>query len=331
MKTVLITGKGRSGTTWLAQILNTYVHCAYKHEPFLPSKRNPYSELRDGLTNTSPEVLRARYEEIVGRAIHGVDQPPFPQHKSIRSRDPRVMRALYSIGNRASGLRFLFERFAKPHMHEDADVLIKDVNFPTELLPKLCNVLEPVLVPIVRNPFANIASHLKGVELGQFRAVTPEDRARVSMLLGQQRDPSLRQYRSRLGDLSAVQFEAVRWRLQVEPLIDFARSHARSHLVVYEDLCADPMGVTQDIFDTIGWRMMDSTKSFIEASTSGARRGRSKAASYYSVYRDPSKSLEKWREQLTAVEQNDIASIFVDSPHTGLWRNLPVRRLAAAS
>ncbi len=39
---VLIAGPGRSGTTWLGQIMNTYEHCCYKYEPFLPSKSTPY-------------------------------------------------------------------------------------------------------------------------------------------------------------------------------------------------------------------------------------------------------------------------------------------------
>ena len=93
------------------------------------------------------------------------------------------MHALYGIGNRVPQLRGLFERYARPHMHEDADVLIKDVNFPNELLPRLCEILQPHLVPIVRNPFANIASHLKGVEKGYFAEITDQDRARVRELI----------------------------------------------------------------------------------------------------------------------------------------------------
>ena len=38
VRTVMIAGKGRSGTTWLAQIMNSYEHCSYKHEPFLGQK-----------------------------------------------------------------------------------------------------------------------------------------------------------------------------------------------------------------------------------------------------------------------------------------------------
>jgi hypothetical protein len=331
MKTAFITGKGRSGTTWVAQVLNTYVHCAYKHEPFLPTKRTPYLAIREQLDHADPFQLRARYERVVRSAVHGVDQPPFPASKSVRPQNPAVMRALYSLGTKAPRLRKLFELYARPHMHEDADVLIKDVNFPNELLPQLCEVIQPWLLPVVRNPFANIASHLQGVRLGQFAPVTDGDRERVRQLLVDHDDPSLADYADALDKLTALQFETVRWRLQVEPLLAFAERYRRSHIVVYEDMCANPMRVTEKMFEFLGWRMKDSTREFIRASTSGERPTRTDGDAYYSVYRDPRTSVHKWREQLTAAEQREIASVFRDSPYTRLWKDLPLERARASA
>lgn len=322
MNTVLITGKGRSGTTWLAQILNTYVHCSYKHEPFLASKPSPWLDLRRDLESKSTDELRRRYETLARSAVHGVDQPPFPD-KSVRHQDPRVLQALYGLGNRVSQLKKLYELYARPHMHEDADVLIKDVNFPNELLGRLCEVLQPRLVPIVRNPFANIASHLKGVEKGYFTEVSDQDLRRVGELIDDHGGESLTQYRDRLGKLTTLQFEAVRWRLQVEPLIEFAKSYEPCYLVVYEDLCTDPMGKTEEMFAFLDWRMKPSTRDFVEASTSGPKKERTSEREYYTVFRDPLKSMNKWREQLSAEQQDEIASVFRDSPHKALWTDLP--------
>ena len=326
MKTVLITGKGRSGTTWLAQILNTYVHCAYKHEPFLPSKRSAYAEIREQLQHGDIVGLRNKYDGVARKAVHGIDQPPFPASKSVRTQDPRVLTALYRLGNKVPRLRILFELYARPHMHEDADVLIKDVNFPNELLPKLCEVIDPWLVPIIRNPFANISSHLKGVEMGQFGKVTEADRRRVAELIDVHGDESLKARRDELDKLTIAQFETVRWRLQVEPLISFSERYHRSRLVVYEDLCNDPMGTTEELFEFLDWRMKQSTRDFIERSTSGARDERTDRHAYYSVYRDPRKSMNKWRDHLSDAQQTEIASIFCDSPYRDLWPDLPLDR-----
>jgi hypothetical protein len=331
MKTALITGKGRSGTTWVAQILNTYVHCAYKHEPFLPGKRNAYLAIREQLGRVDPFRLRKEYERVVRSAVHGVDQPPFPASKSVRPQNPSVLRALYVLGNKAPRLRMLFETYARPHMHEDADVLIKDVNFPNELLPKLCDVIQPWLLPVVRNPFANIASHLQGVKLGQFQPVTDRDRERVRELLGQSDEPTLRGYRDALDKLTPLQFETVRWRLQVEPLLAFAQQYRRAHVIVYEDLCARPMQETERVFEFLGWNMKESTREFIRASTSGAKSSLGDSDAYYSVYRDPTESLHKWRDQLSAAQQNEIASVFRDSPHARLWNDLPLERVRVSA
>ncbi len=331
MQTAFITGKGRSGTTWVAQVLNTYVHCAYKHEPFLPGKQTPYLAIREQLGHVDPFRLRAQYERVVRTAVHGVDQPPFPASKSVRPQNPAVLQTLYRIANRAPRLRGLFEIYARPHMHEDADVLIKDVNFPNELLPALCEVIRPALLPVVRNPFANIASHLEGVRLGEFAPTTDRDRDRVRELLADVDDPSLACYRNALELLTPLQFETVRWRVQVEPLLAFAARYRRSHVIVYEDMCENPLRVTQKVFDFLGWRMKDSTREFIRASTSGERPARRGNDAYYSVYRDPRTSLHKWRDQLSAAQQNEIASVFRDSPYARLWRDLPLERVRVSA
>lgn len=322
MKTVLLTGKGRSGTTWLAQILNTYVHCSYKHEPFLGGKDTPWNALVADLDRDSVDVLRDRYRKLARSAVHGVDMPPFPP-KSVRHQHPRVMHALYAAGSRLKLLRPLYEVYAKPHMHEEADVLIKDVNFPNERLARLCEVIDPHLVPIVRNPFANIASHTKGVELGYFDKVTAEDKRHVRDLIREGGDPTLLGRAEELDRLTALQFETVRWRLQVEPLLAFAKRWSKSHVVVYEDLCADPIGQTEKLFAFLDWKVNAGTREFLEASTSGGGGERSAERAYYSVYRDPRESLDKWRKQLSSEQQAEIASIFRESPYRGLWRDLP--------
>lgn len=322
MKTVLLTGKGRSGTTWLAQILNTYVHCSYKHEPFLSGKDTAWNRLVADLDRESTEVLRDRYRKLARSAVHGVDMPPFPP-KSVRHQHPRVMHALYAAGSRLKLLRPLYEAYAKPHMHEDADVLIKDVNFPNEHLARLCDVLEPHLIPIVRNPFANIASHTKGVELGYFESITTEDKRHVADLIREGGDPTLLPYADKLDALTVLQFETVRWRLQVEPLLAFAKRWPKSHVVVYEDLCADPPGQTEKLFAFLDWKVHRGTREFLDASTSGAGGERSQERAYYSVYRDPRESLDKWRKQLSTEQQAEIASVFRESPYRALWRDLP--------
>ncbi len=53
---VLITGPGRSGTTWLGRMMDSYEHCSYKFEPF---GRSPlYREWKNDLESGDVEELR---------------------------------------------------------------------------------------------------------------------------------------------------------------------------------------------------------------------------------------------------------------------------------
>ena len=90
-------------------------------------------------------------------------------------------------------------------------------------------------------------------------------------------------------------------------------------IVVYEDLCIDPLNKTKEIFDFLGWQIEPKTEDFVNASTSGTASTSNSSKSYYSVYRDPRKSMSKWREQLTETQKLDIQSIIRESPLNSLW------------
>lgn len=323
LRYVLITGKGRSGTTWLAQILNSHPSCCYKHEPFPEWKRTPYSAWkRDLASGADLTTLRARFDEICRACHHAVDLPPYPP-KTFERGNPRVLHFLHALGSRAPSLRGLYEWYGRPRLASDGEILIKDVNFETGLLARLCEVLDPALLAAIRNPFANVASHLAGVAKGIFDADRERDARRAREIIEAPGGEAYRDYLPELAKMPEAMFEALRWRIQVEPLVAAAEAQPRGRVVVYEDLCEDPLGETQRIFDFLGWTLGSSTRSFIEASISGEASGIDSRRAYFSVFRDPRESLEKWRDQLDAQQQGEIAEILRASPLRGRWRGLP--------
>ena len=323
LRYVLITGKGRSGTTWLAQILNSHTTCCYKHEPFPEWKRAPYAAWkRDLASGGDRAALRTRFDAICRGCHHQVDLPPFPP-KTFERGHPRVLHFLHGLGSRVPALRGLYEAYGRPRLAEDGEVLIKDVNFETALLARLCEVIEPVLLAAVRNPFANVASHLSGVAKGIFDADRERDARRARDVI---EAPGGEAYRAFLPDLATMpeaMFEALRWRIQVEPLVAVTRAQPRGRVVVYEDLCADPLAETTRIFEFIGWQVGPQTRAFDDASISGEAEDIDARRAYFSVFRDPRESLEKWREQLSEGQQREIAEVMRDSPLRGLWSGLP--------
>jgi hypothetical protein len=316
---VFLTGRGRSGTTWLGQILNTYHNCVYKYEPFLPSKSSPFQTWKDRLDgNYDLEELRSSFWSLCSKCYFGVDNPPFPE-KSFRQQPGALLHLFYGLGKRIDPLKYLYEFYGRPQLNRDTAVLIKDVNFPIYLLPHLSQVLQPYLIAMVRNPFANIASYLKGIKLGLFDSDRQQDINRFKNSLNTPEGKQLAHYSSQLESMSVAQFEALRWRFQAEALVEYAKNYPKSMIVVYEDLCLDPLSKTKKIFDFLGWQIDPRTEDFVDASTSGKVSNSNSSKSYYSVYRDPRKSMSKWREQLTETQKLDIQSIIRESPLKSLW------------
>lgn len=315
---VFLTGRGRSGTTWLGQILNTDRNCIYKYEPFLPSKSSPFQIWKDRLDGDYDlEEMRSEFWSLCCNCYFGVDNPPFPD-KSFRKQSGYLLRLLYGLGKRIDRLQYLYELYGRSQLDRDTAVLIKDVNFPIYLLPDLSLVLQPYLIAMVRNPFANIASYLKGIDLGLFES----DRNREIDKLKKNIDTpggNLASYSDSLNEMSVAQFEAVRWRYQTESLVEYTKNYPKSIVVVYEELCMDPLGITKEIFNFLGWHSDRQTEDFISASTSGKTSTAKASKSYYSVYRDPRKSMSKWKEQLTEAQKSDIQSIVCESHLINLW------------
>ncbi len=323
MRTIFITGKGRSGTTWLAAVMGRYRHCSYKHEPFLPGKNTLYTELRAQLGKRSPSDIQALYQRAIARAFVSTDLPPFDA-RPCQPQPNWMRRVTYELGKRMPPLAPLYGRIGRAHLDEGTDILIKDVNFPNELLAPLCEAIDPWLIGVVRNPFANVASFLRGVATGHFSAPGPRDFARVRELLATEPDDSLRRHATNLEQLPPYAFEAVRWRLQTEPLVRFVHTHARARLVVYDDLVQDPMPQLSTLFAWIGWPFDTEIQAFVESSRHHvARRGRQ---DFYAVHRAPLQSQSRWRKDLAEADVQAIARVVDESPIRQLWPDLPTLR-----
>lgn len=319
---VLIVGPGRSGTTWLGQILNTYEHCSYKYEPFLPAKQSPYRQWLQALPAGQADQLRRQFWCLCSNCYHEVDFPANTVGKSFRKQNLWLLRLLHQGGKQLALLKQLYEWYGRTELSRQTPILIKDVNFPIDLLPRLCEVLRPHLIAMIRSPFGNIASYLNGVEQGFFQVTREEKISQLRQVMDAPSGQFLSPYRERLPELSLAQLETVRWRFQVEPLVEFAKTYEPGRVVVYEDLCADPHSKADEIFAFLGWPLSANTYDFIDQSISGERSFLRPSKAYYSTYRDPRQSASKWRTQLSPQQQAGIAAIFQDSPLKSLWPDL---------
>ncbi|MEL7084077.1 MAG: sulfotransferase domain-containing protein [Cyanobacteria bacterium J06597_1] len=318
----LVVGPGRSGTTWLCQILNTYDRCLLKYEPFQSMKPSPYLDWKTDIPTGDIVDLRARFDALCQTCNSAVDMPPFLP-KQFRRQNRHLLRLLFSMGKRFNALNFLYEGYGRFSLTSETTVLIKDVNFPGYLLSKLCDVLDPLTIALVRNPFATLASFYKGRDIGLHPdAERSHLVANIRDYIDRLGDESFAQYRESLAELSGTQLHALHWRLLVEPLVSHANTSERARVVVYEHLCQQPEITTAALFQFLGWEMGSNTRQFIADTTSGNRKSRNQQRAYFSVYRNPQSSLEKWKQQLSKSQQEDIWSIVRESPVMTLWPEL---------
>ena len=316
--TVLLFGMPRSGTTWLGKLFDSHPSTLYRHEPdswtrlegipLLASAgdaRALAGEVRDfnasladisalkvcGKTPVFPKTYMSavhlrvyqagiRVAQLVGRL--GVDLPVLGTPRRLEPGCRLVWKSIESIG-----------RFG----------------LMLESLPNARGVL------LIRHPCGYVASVLRGESQQRFQdnRGASEDYGILEMLLGtalaKQRNLSVEYLRS----LTPEERLAWRWVLFNDKALGDVRNSRRCRVVRYEDLCADPMHEMQQTFEFIGLDWSAQTEKFIGLST-----GQNDSA-YYSVFKDPNKAAEKWRDELDADQARRVIEVVTDTAPGSLF------------
>jgi hypothetical protein len=323
LRYAMLLGRGRSGTTWIGQILNRYSRCVYKYEPFNVGKNDAYSRwMADLAAGESPAALRSRFDALSRQSIHDVDYPPFLR-KTCRPQAPALLRLAWQIGKVHPPARGLYEWYGRPSYRAGDWVLVKQVNFPNEHLDRLVQALAPCLIGLVRNPYGSVASSLRFYETHQKEFRDDAAVNRVVELLPTVLRHGVPQYgRDELLAMSDAAFEAVRWRVQSEPLAAFTRAYERGMLLTHERFAAEPVECAREVFAFLGWDLDETAvERYVRTTTSGDKRrlGGSARQHLHSVHRDPKAATERWRKDLSEAQIEDIQRVVANSELLSLW------------
>jgi len=87
------------------------------------------------------------------------------------------------------------------------------------------------------------------------------------------------------------------WAFAHAKLLEDVEGLANVSIVRYEELCANPLPRSQEIIEFAGLPWDAAVLRFVEASTRPARH-----EGYFSLYREPMVSANKWKEELSAQE-----------------------------
>jgi hypothetical protein len=296
-----LAGSGRSGTTWLGSILDSYEKAEYFYEI------TNYPELDFG----RPDLLRIKYP-----LTHGWRARPGWVAKTERRL--AALRAKWGPDKAAA------ERTLRVFAHHD---FLKDrpdvslykivtlygfVSRRAELAERFDGRLK--VVHLVRNPYAQIASELR-IDARNPDRSKAHFRRRIEQIL---EDPRLAPYHA----LARTALEcgwvfqmALVWRVSNEVLLDDHLLDKR--LVVYEALCADPLSLVADLFRYLGWEMSEQTVRYVketsQISASEAESG------LFSVRKNAEQSMNRWRAELDEGSYAEASEAIGDSRLMGLW------------
>ncbi len=316
--TILLFGMPRSGTTWLGKLFDSHPSTLYRHEPDSWRRLTHVPMLASaGDAAALGSDIRQFCESMAGISALKVcgKTPIFP--KSYLS--PLRYRT-YQAGVRTSQLASrlgidLPVAGAPQQLAEGSRLVWKSIEsigrfgLMLDALPDARGIL------LIRHPCGYVASVFRGEAQHRFvdNRGASEDYGILELLLetelAKERGLDIQYFRS----LSPEERLAWRWVLFNDKALRDIRASGRCRVLRYEDLCADPMGQTQANFEFTGLEWSEQSETFIGLSTS------QDDSAYYSVFKDPKKAAEKWRDELAPDKAQRIIDVVADTEPGSLF------------
>jgi hypothetical protein len=318
---ILIVGSPRSGTTWLAKLLDSHPVTLYRHEPdsVLPPLDIPAFVLEEEVP-----AYRARAAEYLGKIVDvrnikaNGSLPMFPKafrgclrQAAYRGCVYGVRLAALALGYRAFVRRVRVPDLIPDHARRDIQYVVKSVQSLNR--SRLFLEADPrlKLLYIIRHPCGFVSSLLRGVRSGAMRAnVFPDQLARL---------PEAAKYgltEERIRGMALERQLACRWMLTNERTLNETRGMENWRLVFFEELCREPLTVTREVMAFCGLSWTAETEAFIRRLEAlPERRER-----YYQVMRSPRIQAQKWKSEMTADQIGAVLELVGDSLPWKLYR-----------
>jgi len=310
---ILVFGMPRSGTTWIGKLFDSHPDTLYRHEPdsvrrlsmpLFPEKEDA-PRYRDELERFVASLPRFRLAKVVGK------QPLFP--KSYQSgAGLSAYRASVAVSKVLSRIHRGIPCFYRPAGERSERVRLVWKSIESSGRLGVCVEALPHIraIHVVRHPCGYVASKLRGEATHRFD--NPMSGAESTWLL----EVLVAMGAGKAHGLKADNFMrfmpaeqmAWCWVLVQEKILADAAGSDRVLTVRYEDVCAEPIAMTRRMFEFAGLDWNTQTEAFIRASTQVTD------ADYYSVFKNPQASAERWRSELAPDLIERIQRILRSSP-----------------
>lgn len=309
---ILLFGMPRSGTTWIGKTFDSHPGVAYRHEPdsqfplndilpLLPDLKN-HQQYKDGLEHYFSNLLPRCSPRTCGK------QPRFPkQGDSALSRQSSQLLILTAkVIEKALGRAVSWPAKPRGRLIWKSIESVGRLGVILQLYPQSRGIL------ILRDPHGYVASVMRGEASQRFLGTDSiaNDWELFSLLCETR-------YAKESGiSLSQIQKESVEkrlswlWVLYNQKALDDIKGLPNGTIVRYEDLCATPEQTYRNLFDFCGLSWNQQTRDFVAASTQGTQA----SDDYYSVYKHPLESANKWRKELSDSQAAAITETIAPHP-----------------
>lgn len=311
---ILVLGAPRSGTTWLAKIIDSHPDVLYRHEPDV-TLQSPSPLSPDALPGLLANWVADRSLRTVGK------RPFFP--KSWQPGWRRGLRTVLTAAASAAGrLPWPFKALADlsipdlgaraaPRVAIKSNDWARDAAILAHVMPDSRTIF------ILRHPCGQVASVMRGNRQRRFDLKTrgtdmPFDEVAAVRFAAEHSigEPAFQA----LPDAAKYAWS---WRAFNEPTYAELSARPNVSIVLYEALCAQPEALSRQILKFTGLDWNRQTEDFVARST--AHQG---AAGYYAIFRNAAAAAENWRSTMPAADQDAVRSVVSSSPLSRFWPDL---------
>lgn len=295
---ILIAGLPRSGTSWLGKIFDSHPDTAYRCEPdndrdlveipLFPGESENYRH------QSTVQTFAATLPRLATYRLSA--KPPLfrkSYHSDVHHYLFRITGAAARFGDRVWKNPPVFG--ARVDRVKPSPVMVwKSIQALGQLGLIIDSLPKAKAIHIIRHPCGHISSLLRGEDASVFEGGGRSEWYGVYGQLLQL--PQAQQHALSLDKLKRLAPEerlAWYWVLVNEKAIAETGTSDRVRTVRYEDLCADRSGTVRELFQFSGLKWSTQTEHFLDASTS------KNSNRYFSVFKDPAKSVNRWRNELS--------------------------------
>lgn len=316
-----VVGAPRSGTTWLAKILDSHPQVLYRHEPDLSQRTTIPLVCGPEEFDRYVEPMRRFVQELLAtRSVKAAGSLPvfrktFDNTLTFGARVGAVysIRLLQKLLSRHRTRGLAVPEFGNPLARPDIHPVIKSVTSLGRVGLMLKAVPTARAILIVRNPLGQVASRMDGLARGKFERGGGFDRRLLAT-------PQAQRFGLTANGLDRLRLPeqlAWEWAVLNAMALETVRGLPQTRVVRYVDLLEQPMLHARELLAFAGLAWHPATENFVYRST--RYQG---PDLYYQVFRNIETQKEKWRDRIDQAAQRQILGVIQAAGMSQLWPEL---------